>query len=399
MPTFASIAKDDEVAAESDSLPPVYTQQHDRIETPQALLSRHPHNPYCRQTPQGQWETMSTTQVDKLRHEVARRILANSQNRGSAVQTTAQRTTNTNKSAHLQNNNTENSTWLMGAQSACFLLQQNNKRRFQFSTGSISLDGLVAFPAGYQPAALASSPLSSIQTNSQCTQSQSTSSTTGLTSGYITQISGPSASGKTQLALHTAGLASLSHARIWYLCSQPPRVNVERLYQLVYHKTSLNSTDSLQESLKRIELVHVQDEFALLTSLAEIERAIQALQMNDNATPVLVIIDSLSMCLSTESESLLLQVASTLVRLARQARAAILVVNGAVRSDETKFKPALGKTWSRVADIHVWLQQADQQDVNRKIQARLDRHPVKARNNATIEFYITANGISESDTR
>ena len=216
----------------------------------------------------------------------------------------------------------------------------------------------------------------------------------GVRLGYVTEVYGPTAVGKTQLALSVAAHASVRGWTVHYLAGGGGASSfyplVRRLKSLVQHRiereTELAPTSgdgngeataaALRNAVDRVGFVAVADGHDALAALACIDRDIAAANNNDdadggrtnNANNSLIIFDSASGCLSSDlfadgdggvGAALVEDVAFALKRMARTvgsvgspARCAVLVINGTV-SAGTGHKAALGAGWNRAADVQV----------------------------------------------
>lgn len=196
----------------------------------------------------------------------------------------------------------------------------------------------------------------------------------GVPFGYVTQLSGPPASGKTQLALtlacsnrrntnnHTAlssaSAASATHKRLhrtWYICSSKSSciAHSQRLWELCQPHTSI---------LERTMFCSATNDFEVLRRLAELESELQLQaqekqygnennnDFNDNSSswaPILLVLDSCSGCLAMSTTggskadgALLETVASTIRRLTRQYCLATVLINGTVSNFISSSSPA-----------------------------------------------------------
>ena len=179
-------------------------------------------------------------------------------------------------------------------------LQSPDRQSFVISTGCRRLDDLIALPAEY----------CSVSTRMDIFSAPSSS---GMAFGYITEISGPPGSAKTQLALQLATSAGLHQT--WYLHSG--QANAARLRDISNQNYNV---------MQRTIFANVADEYQVLKRLAELEAFLkersQEAQEEDRAgrsfsttsnkwKPVMLVVDSCSGCLSPDS-GLLLIVARTI---------------------------------------------------------------------------------------
>jgi hypothetical protein len=406
-------------------------QRPQPVETPQALLSRNPTQLRLLDRETGTSKPISTLQVRKLRDEVAHALISQSQS-GKRVkrlrQVVQEHFDGNNEGGDIENVGdksrcvSEPSLAIEGFASVLDLVRyealQHSKDAdmpHQLSTGCQALDTMLALPPEYTAISTQMSAHNSGIPNT-------TIPAAGIPFGYVTQLSGPPASGKTQVALQIAARQAPT-ASTWYLCSSASAAAyAQRLDQLVQENPAGSSPGVLDRTLFRT----VTDEYKVLSALADLEAVL--LNHEDSTTadptnketdiiihlpcqekPSLLIIDSASGCLSTENDDVMTKVALTLKRLARQNGLAVVVTNGTVidRSDSSdrSNKAALGRAWKSAADIHVWLEAlvAPVGEDTIVVQARLDQHPAKrcfAEDNDPVvcTFCITPSGVQEIPT-
>jgi hypothetical protein len=411
MPTFQSIGIHPDLRTRLVTVPKVTgatAAKPQLVETPQALLSRTPaalrildkdyddagdQNYVTRPIP--------LQQVRKLRQEVASALIAHSRN-GKRLKRI--RDSVSSQRSSLSGEDTQQWT-IPGTLSALELCryEASSKRPGRqlsaLQTGCSSLDQLVALPAEH------------CSVSTKLEGSSSSALPAGIPLGYVTQIAGPPASGKTQLALQ---LAATNSVRMWYLCSHGSlRCAAERLAQL--------SCGTQQPVLDRTVMTTVTDEYQVLARLAQFEDFLLQRQQDDDPrtgsddpSSILLVLDSCSGCLASadSDDAVLLRVAATIKRLTRQYGVAAVLINGSVsnrnRKEDSVFrpnKPALGRQWWKAsADIHLWFEAAPSASTTGSppIRATLERHPAKccavAGDNGknalpAVMFRITAQGI------
>jgi RecA/RadA recombinase len=403
-------------------------QRPQPVETPQALLSRNPTQLRLLDRETGTSKPISTLQVRKLRDEVAHALISQSRS-GKRVKRLRQVVQEhfgdgdgDDEGEGIENVGdksqvSEPSLVIEGFASVLDLVRyealqhskDDHSMPHQLSTGCHALDTMLALPTEY----------TAVSTQMSMHDSSIVPTTiplAGIPFGYVTQLSGGPASGKTQVALQIAARQALT-ASTWYLCSSASAASyAKRLDQLVRKNPAGCSPGVLDRTLFRT----VTDEYKVLSALADLEAVL--LNQEDSTTaesdiiihlpcqekPTLLIIDSVSGCLSTENDDVMSKVALTLKRLARQNGLAIVLTNGSVsdRSDSSarSNKAALGRAWKSAADIHVWLEAhvvaPTSEEENIVVQARLDQHPAKrcfAKDDDPVvcTFCITPSGVQE----
>ena len=375
MPTFQSIGVHPKLRTR---LVTENCDERQLVLTPQALLSRNPTALRLLEEDGSSSRPISLPRVQELRLEVATALIAQS--------ISGKRIRRIQKA--------EGSSRILGTVSALDLLHhelQSPDRQSPpvVSTGCRKLDELIALPAEY----------CNVSTRMDIFSASAPSS--GVPFGYVTEISGPPGSAKTQIALQLATSSGLHQT--WYLHSG--QANATRLWDVSNHNYNV---------MQRSIFASVADEYQVLKRLAELEAFLneespQEAQQEDRAEtasttpstvwkPVLLVLDSCSGCLSPDS-GLLLTVQSAIKRMTRQYGLATVLVNGTVSnrsaedsSNARSTKAALGRSWRAVADVHVWLE-VPRADVHR---ANVERHSAKRCDGDTAAtFRVTSQGIQD----
>eukprot|EP00878_Enallax_costatus_P032782 GHUV01036050.1.p1 GENE.GHUV01036050.1~~GHUV01036050.1.p1 ORF type:complete len:302 (+),score=72.54 GHUV01036050.1:114-908(+) len=203
----------------------------------------------------------------------------------------------------------------------------------------------------------------------------------GLRETAVTEISGETCSGKTQLC-HMASVTTAKRGEVVLYFDSTNAFNAARVQQLV---ELCKFADSVPDAvaLSRISCVPCHSIYSLLASLDELAQ--QATKLGGSAQPRLIVVDSISALLApvigatqhhqgnvivSETGRLLRQVAETL-------RAAVLVTNhvvgagsfgkappagstgfGSLYDVNTDYKPALGEQWRGVPHVRLQLSRA-----------------------------------------
>ena len=350
---------------------------------------------------------ISLAQVQKLRLEVSSALIAQSNN-GKRIKQ-IQKTLRTNAEAtSVRSEPSIYTSSIPGTLSALDWLRYETSAWPQdppvLSTGCRALDQALAVPAEYQ----------NVSTSMML---ETATVAVGIPFGYVTQFSGSTGSGKTQLALHLAARSPPALYRTWYLGSNCGTLMASRLAELCQNNYSV---------LERTIFCSTTNEFELLQHLTQLEAEliqVTAIQPQSQL-PFLLILDSCSACLSSSEPELMGRVSTTLRRLTRHYSKilAVVLLNGTVANrgeqpgtmsmSNKTVKPALGRLWAKAADIHVWLEHSQQQEPKKQpivpsnggctthspttIRAVVERHVAKRPSNcANIEcfFRLTALGI------
>jgi hypothetical protein len=188
----------------------------------------------------------------------------------------------------------------------------------------------------------------------------------GIPFGYVTQISGPPSSGKTQLVLSMIARSSSNAAgttttpttstalhRTWYMCS----ANTSTI-QTAQRLNELCMPSNRDDILQCTTFTSVSDDYQVLQRLFELESYL--IQNNHSSQkepsamskPVLLVIDSCSGCLRTATNdtnsknnydnnhsALLRTVGTTIRRMTRQYHLATILINGTVSNHHHDLLP------------------------------------------------------------
>lgn len=264
-------------------------------------------------------------------------------------------------------------------------------------TGSLCLDALLAPPAHYD-----SEYFGSLNNDNNKNNTNNNNVLGGIRVGFVTEVYGPPASGKTQLALSIASAAATtmtttttttnSGSCAWHIhyltaggggasaiplarrCKQLCRSRLSSFFRATNkHKQQQAPREFLQSALDRISFTSVPNACAALAALASMEQSLLKQQQQHSPTTTtytLIILDSASACLASNSHGTnsigaawINDVSLALRRLTRTFRGvAVFTTNGTVsvrgrhryRVDESVVAAALGTTW-RGADISIRL--------------------------------------------
>lgn len=333
------------------------------IETPQAFLSRDPAS-------LAKALNAPLSQIEKVRAAVADALAAKSPHGRRALQVAA---TVGNKQE----------PFVVGAVSALDKCRHHdflhgNQEKGGISTHVRRLDELLAFPPEFK-----------------CFNSG------GVPFGYVTQVSGPPASGKTQLALRLAAEHAATGNKVVFLASGYGHGTLLPLVRRLQH---FCEKENFQSILQNVTFVVVHNGHEALAAMD---------QHVGETNRSLLILDSASGCLSADlyatgdtGKAMAQQVAYCLRRIARHSGAAVLVTNGTVSSSDNDggVKPAMGQSWY-AADISLWFQTRPGLDdgSSKCIRVTLEHHVAKptmrayqAVQDQSVEIVITSTGIVEA---
>ena len=302
------------------------------------------------------------------------------------------------------------------------------------STGSVALDRLIDASSSSHVRRKRNRPGESNH-GLNLSESMDAASAKGMGIPYskITQVSGPSPSGKTQLALTLAVNAineintnsdadadASNHCTVHYIASGGGSTGLvplaRRLRQIVGVLDKQGKVLIPRETvLERVRFDCARDGYELLAHLSQLEN--EFCHDEENAGNMLLVVDSISSCLAPllygegdggVGAALLNEIHLALRRISRltkgMKRIGIFITNGMVSDQKRGRKPALGEMW-RAADCHIVLEAG--RDISVSSEQNLERvtlRSIRAKiesgcngddsvNGESAEFGIGAPGI------
>ncbi|CAA7026281.1 unnamed protein product [Microthlaspi erraticum] len=184
----------------------------------------------------------------------------------------------------------------------------------------------------------------------------------GFREGQVTELVGPSSSGKTQFCMQAAAsVAEKYSARVLYL-DTGNSFSARRIAQFI-----CSSSDAAlrQKVLSRISCQMVYDVYTMFDMLHGLEVTLRSqAQMNVNEDRLqLLVVDSISSLITpilggsgSQGRALMVAVGYMLKKLAHEHNIAILVTNHTVGAGEGgRTKPALGETWKSIPHVRLML--------------------------------------------
>ncbi|KAJ0983955.1 hypothetical protein J5N97_002311 [Dioscorea zingiberensis] len=181
----------------------------------------------------------------------------------------------------------------------------------------------------------------------------------GLRRGQLTEIVGPSSSGKTQVCLYTAlHVADKNLGAVMFLdtCNSfSPKRIAGMISQYSDHSVSEGNERRRNRIMTGIICRSVFDIFELLGVLHELSSASKRQVKNQDPRPCLLIIDSISFLITpilggkdSQGRMLMVSCGTLLKKLANEHNISILVTNHMVGGEGGVPKPALGESWKSI---------------------------------------------------
>ncbi|CAN6179881.1 unnamed protein product [Urochloa humidicola] len=192
----------------------------------------------------------------------------------------------------------------------------------------------------------------------------------GLRKGQLTEITGPSSSGKTQVCLHFASNVAAKQMGVVMYLDTSNSFSPSRVATIIYGMSGLfgqrgfelQPKDARFKSVMRsIICESVFDIFALFEVLHQLEVSLRTDKVNNGGSKVcLLIIDSISSLLAPiiggkypQGRSMMISVAMILKKLADEHNLSVLVTNHTVSAGNGVVKPALGESWKAVPHVRL----------------------------------------------
>jgi KaiC/GvpD/RAD55 family RecA-like ATPase len=344
------------------------------IGTPQALLSRSPHQILQLLQQQNGEESAQTTagmaHIDSLRHQVAQAMMTKTHS-GKQNQRIHKKL-----SQQQEATNYKQPSFLAGYGAACSVLelccyQQQQQSTVSLTTGCQALDQLLSFPKELN---LDVRELSDLSSQSNVT------SNSWIPMGHVLQVSGHAGTGKTQLMLQLALQMAQQGCQVHYLASSAGHSSpllASRLVQLAAGCSDSSTVDSIlsQISFQSIRSTTPQE---LVVALSQIQ---QRLEDENTYSPQLIIVDSLSAMLVDADSNMMTRIENWMKQLAHLYNITVCAT--------------MNHTITNNFDIHVGLEASPTS--TSYIRATLLEHPVKLvipENPPTLELVLTSLGMT-----
>jgi KaiC/GvpD/RAD55 family RecA-like ATPase len=338
------------------------------IGTPQALLSRSPHQILQLLQQQNSEESAQTTagmaHIDSLRHQVAQAMM------------TKTHTGKHNQRIHKTATNSTQPSFVAGNGAACSVLelcryQQQQQSTLSLTTGCQALDQLLSFPKELN-----------MDVRELSDDSSSLSNVTGhswIPMGHVLQVSGHAGTGKTQLVLQLALQMAQQGCQVHYLASSAGHsipLLASRLVQLAAGCSDSSTVDSI---LSQISFQSIRSTQELVVALSRIQ---QRLEDENTDSPLLIIVDSLSAMLVDADSNMMTRIETWIKQLAHLYNTTVCATMN-------------HNTTTNTFDIHVGLEASPTSTSS--IRAALLEHPAKlviSENPPTLELVLTPLGMT-----
>ncbi|XP_048140503.1 DNA repair protein RAD51 homolog 4 isoform X5 [Rhodamnia argentea] len=188
----------------------------------------------------------------------------------------------------------------------------------------------------------------------------------GLHKGQVTELAGPSSSGKTQFCLLTASTVAYKHMGGVIYLDTGNSFSAKRIAQFL-NQISRPAFDEmqpivLQKVMNSILCQSVFDIFSMFDVLHCLESKLKSQMCRGDNDEILIIIDSISSLITpilgssgSQGRALMVSAMSLLKKLAHEYNLAVLVTNHTVGGDGGIPKPALGESWKTLTHVRLLL--------------------------------------------
>lgn len=185
----------------------------------------------------------------------------------------------------------------------------------------------------------------------------------GLREGHVTELVGPSSSGKTQVCFQVASNVAMKRGNVVFFDSgnsfSPTRIKQMVTQISGSEENKVNGVAQLQQAMRNIECHAVFDIYTLLDHLHQLK---SNLKSETGYEIGLIIIDSISSLIgpvlggsNAQGHALMVSVGYLLKELAHQHNIAVLVTNHMVGGEGGSLKAALGESWKNIPHVQLQL--------------------------------------------
>ncbi|XP_021681160.2 DNA repair protein RAD51 homolog 4 isoform X2 [Hevea brasiliensis] len=180
----------------------------------------------------------------------------------------------------------------------------------------------------------------------------------GLREGQLTELVGPSSSGKTQLCLRVAANVAIQHkGRVIFLDTgnsfSPRRIE---------HFVRQISGSVFNEVMSNILCHSTFDIFSMFDVLHQLENSLKSQGHKGDCKARTLIVDSISSLITPilggsgpQGHALMTSAGFLLKKLAHELNIAVLVTNHMVAGEGGNLKPALGESWKSIPHVRLLL--------------------------------------------
>ncbi|XP_061337331.1 DNA repair protein RAD51 homolog 4 [Gastrolobium bilobum] len=183
----------------------------------------------------------------------------------------------------------------------------------------------------------------------------------GLREGQLTELVGPSSSGKTQACLLSASTVAKHENSVIYL-DTGNSFSPQRIAHLVGQPSGYADHGPLQKVLDRIICYSVFDVYQMFDVLHQLKINLRSKTVKSDHHVRLLIVDSISSLITPilggsgpQGHALMISAGFLLKNIAHDHNIAVLVTNHVVAGEDGISKPALGESWKSVPHVRLLL--------------------------------------------
>ncbi|KAK9756680.1 hypothetical protein RND81_01G114400 [Saponaria officinalis] len=219
-----------------------------------------------------------------------------------------------------------------------------------------------------------------------------------LREGFVTELVGPSSSGKTQVCLQAAASIAKGHAGGVIFIDTGNSFSAARIAHLTSHVSCSASSQQNHKALcnvmKNISCHQVFDIFTLFDVLHQLES-----KLKHQRSVRLFVVDSFSSLIipflgggGPYGHALMISAGNLLKKMAHEYNVCVLVTNHMVGGENGSAKPALGESWKTVPHVRLLLSHDRE---SRSCNISVVKHPSVVAGNQT-KFTIRSRSQSTS---
>lgn len=186
----------------------------------------------------------------------------------------------------------------------------------------------------------------------------------GLRQGQVTELVGPSSSGKTQICLYVASYAAVKHFGSIVFFDTSNSFSPNRVASMVNQicKPVHKEEKGIMKIMNSIHCQSVFDIFSLHDALHELESTLRKKTISDDSKICMLIVDSVSSLITpilgskdSQGHSLMVSTGYLLKKLAHEWNLSVLVINHMVSGERGTSKPAMGESWKCIPHVRLQL--------------------------------------------
>ncbi|KAK4441119.1 DNA repair protein [Sesamum alatum] len=185
----------------------------------------------------------------------------------------------------------------------------------------------------------------------------------GLRVGHVTELAGPSSSGKTQVCLKVASHVARKYSGTVMYFDSGNSFSPKRIVQFLNQSSDAANTEVVDEIVQRVmSSIVCYSTFDIFTLLDMLHQLMNNLKSQIGCHVRMLIIDSLSSLIApvlgsggAHGHALMVTAGFLLKELAHEHNLSIVVTNHMVAGEAGSSKPALGESWKSIPHVRLLL--------------------------------------------